>query len=254
MPQAPLARATPAAKRSKTPPDPAPATDTRQLLKRSAQRLFADRGFDGVAVRDIVAASGQRNAASIHYYFGTKEALARELVVDGARRIDAVRIAALDALEAQTPQPTLRQTLDLLVRSSLVPPDEGEEATFLRFIAMLRTNHRALFLDAVGERWNLGFKRLVAHLKRLLPALPPEVLSQRLVFLTIYLGDVLATREAALAETRGKTSFWQQPLAHENLVDTLVGLLQVAPSAETLAALAAVSTATSRRNGPARLG
>jgi AcrR family transcriptional regulator len=62
---------------------------TRDLLKLAARRLFAHRGLDGVSVRDIVLAAGQRNSGSLHYYFGTKENLARELVADGAKLIDS---------------------------------------------------------------------------------------------------------------------------------------------------------------------
>ena len=83
--------------------DPATAApaNTRERIKKTAITLFAQRGIDGVAVRDIVLSSGQRNAASLHYYFGTKEALVRELVLDGATRINERRHAALDALEAR---------------------------------------------------------------------------------------------------------------------------------------------------------
>ena len=49
--------------------------DTRNAIKQAAQRLFATRGIDGVSVREIASAANQRNSGSVHYYFGTKEAL-----------------------------------------------------------------------------------------------------------------------------------------------------------------------------------
>ena len=61
---------------------------TREGLKSAARKLFAERGFDGVTVRDIIQAAGQRNGASLYYHFRTKEALVLELVVDGAKLID----------------------------------------------------------------------------------------------------------------------------------------------------------------------
>ena len=75
--------------------------ETRIRLKEEAQRLFALRGLDGVSVQDIISAAGQRNSASLRYYFGNKLELARELVVDGARLIDEDRQARLDRLEAE---------------------------------------------------------------------------------------------------------------------------------------------------------
>jgi AcrR family transcriptional regulator len=37
----------------------------------SAERLFADHGFDGVSMREI-AANAKAQLALIHYHFGTK--------------------------------------------------------------------------------------------------------------------------------------------------------------------------------------
>src|SRR5882757_6364563 len=126
---------------------------TRDLLKLAARRLFAHRGIDGVSVRDIVDAAGQRNSGSLHYYFGTKEELARELVADGARLIDQRRNTQLDALERDGGPRTLRQVVEILVWPSTDLGGDGgqggHEDTYIRFISMLQMSHRQLFLDAL---------------------------------------------------------------------------------------------------------
>ena len=61
------------------------APGAREQIKLAARRLFAIRGIDGVSVREIVEAAEQKNHGSLAYYFGTKEALVRELVADGAK-------------------------------------------------------------------------------------------------------------------------------------------------------------------------
>ena len=102
---------------------------TRDNMKLAARRLFAQNGIDGVTTRDIVAASEQKNAGSLHYYFGTKEALVRELIVDTAKLIDDRRNASLDQLEAGGGPQTLREVLDVLVFPSLnLGEADGEEA------------------------------------------------------------------------------------------------------------------------------
>ncbi|MFD0388282.1 helix-turn-helix domain-containing protein [Tistrella bauzanensis] len=73
---------------------------TRDRLKMAARRLFSLHGIDAVSVRAIVTAAGMRNGASLHYYFGSKDALVRELVVDAAKRSDRARRLRLDAMEA----------------------------------------------------------------------------------------------------------------------------------------------------------
>ena len=101
---------------------------TRDLLKLAARRLFAHRGLDGVSVRDIVLAAGQRNSGSLHYYFGTKENLARELVSDGAKLIDQRRNSQLDDIERADGPRQLREIIEVLVWPSTgLAGERGEE-------------------------------------------------------------------------------------------------------------------------------
>lgn len=212
---------------------PVATADTRDQLKKVAMRLFAQRGVDGVTVRDIVNASGQRNAASIHYYFGTKEALVRELILDGAQRIDGRRHAALDALEAGERPATLRQVLKALVDSSFAEGDEGA-GSYLQFIAMLRMQHRDVFIDVLDDQWNSAYQRALKWLERYLNHLPRRILKQRLAFMGIYLGAALAEREAAMADPQRQQSSLKGRFTLENLVDTLEAMLIASPSAQTL--------------------
>jgi len=233
------------------PAAPAPEpVETRERLKLAARRLFAQRGIDGVTVRDIVAESGQRNAASIFYYFGAKEALVQELIVDGAKRIDERRNAAFDALERRAARPSLRAVVAALVQTSFNnvdgPDEPTNEQTYLRFIAMLQTNHRDLFLDALDQRWNRGFQRALEHIRRRLPKIAPAIMSQRLVFMSVYLGNVLAAREAALADPSRQASSLRGELAIENLIDTLVAMLAIAPGKATLKTLLTSQSAPAR--------
>ncbi|WP_457424062.1 TetR/AcrR family transcriptional regulator [Roseateles sp. P5_E7] len=57
-------------------PEPLPARDR---LLAEAMRLFAERGFDAVTTREICAAAGV-NPGAIHYHFGDKDGLYREVL------------------------------------------------------------------------------------------------------------------------------------------------------------------------------
>ena len=62
--------------------------DTRTKILRAAARLFAQKGFSGTSVRDIVSAAGE-NVAAIHYHFGSKQKLYRatlEYLLDSFRQ------------------------------------------------------------------------------------------------------------------------------------------------------------------------
>jgi AcrR family transcriptional regulator len=214
---------------------PASQPDTREMLKRTASRLFAERGIDGVAVRDIVAASGQRNAASIHYYFSTKEALIRELVVDGAKAIDTRYHECLDELERRGGEVSTRDVVQAMVRAVISAQPESGEGSYLRFMAGLQLNHRKLVMDAVGKQWRSGYQRVLSQLRGLLSQHPAEIVNQRFVFMTLLLQAAMANWEAAAADPSRGRSAWRTEFAIENLVDTIDAMLLAPSSAATVA-------------------
>ncbi len=64
-------------------------TDKQITILETAEKLFADKGFDGTSVRDI-ADEADINVAMISYYFGSKEKLLESLFT--FRAVDTVRI------------------------------------------------------------------------------------------------------------------------------------------------------------------
>lgn len=177
-------------------------------IKAVALRLFAVRGVDGVSVRQIAKAAGQKNHAALTYHFGSKEALIRELIVDGARAIDERRNAWLDATEAAGGPRTVQETLEGLVRTSVAtqPPDGGE--CYNRFVLGVQIADRALFMDALEGKWNSGYQRCLAHIRRLQPTMSASALNQRLVFMGTALTAIIAARESELANLSRSHRMW----------------------------------------------
>jgi AcrR family transcriptional regulator len=214
------------AKRTAAKPD----AETRHAIKVAARRLFAEHGIDGVSIREIVDLAGQRNGGSVHYHFGSKEALVRELIVDGARLIDDLRNARLDAIAARGNTPTLREIVEILVGPAL----ELGEDTYLQFINSLQIGHRKTFMDALGNQWNAGFRRCLAHIRALLPELPEPLLNQRLVFMDMYMMTAMAAREASLNDPAGAHPFWKTPYVMANFLDSMENLLSAPVSGQTM--------------------
>ena len=73
----------------------ASTTDTKQQLISVAERLFAERGFAGTTVRNVVSEAGA-NLGAVHYHFGSKEELFRAVVAQFAHPIVEQELALHD--------------------------------------------------------------------------------------------------------------------------------------------------------------
>ena len=88
---------------------------TRERLLRAGERLFAERGIDGVRVREINQLAGQRNSSALHYHFGSRDGLLDEIKLSHRTPIEARRIAMLDGLERDGRTDDLRALVETLV-------------------------------------------------------------------------------------------------------------------------------------------
>src|ERR1700760_1185536 len=76
-----------------------PSDRTRTAILSAAERLYADRGFADVTLRDIVAAA-EVNLAAGNYHFGSKDELIAELFVTRSIATNRERLNELKAAEA----------------------------------------------------------------------------------------------------------------------------------------------------------
>ncbi len=97
---------------------------TRERLLDVGERLFAERGLDGVSVREI-AGEAEANLAAVNYHFRGKEGLYEEVI---RRRMAPKRdriISSLEELRARSETPDLeaiiRAVIDAHIRDTLDP-------------------------------------------------------------------------------------------------------------------------------------
>src|SRR5438552_751878 len=73
---------------------------TRTAILAAAERLYAERGFGDVTLRDIVAEANV-NLAAVNYHFGSKDELIAELFVSRSLALNRERLRELRAAEDQ---------------------------------------------------------------------------------------------------------------------------------------------------------
>ena len=213
--------------RSSVAPASSGSEASRARIKETALRLFSERGIDGVSVRDIVSAANMKNGASLHYYFGSKDALIQELIIDCAIRSDVARLERLDALETAGGPKRLADIVRLLIESELSLESPGGDPGQMRFIMALQINHRDLVLAALDNSPHAaGYMRCVDHIRRFLGHMPAEAARDRVVLMYIYIMATMAARESARNAPRGGSGFWNGPGAIETIIATTCGLLE----------------------------
>jgi AcrR family transcriptional regulator len=206
---------------------------TKSQIKAAAQMLFARHGVDAVTVQQIVSAAGQRNNAALHYHFGSKEELIRQLVVDGAAVLDERRRGMLQELERRGGPTSIREILNVLVMPVIELAEDERWRGYIRFTSMLQTSDRKALRAALNNRWNTGYVACFDYLKRMLPP-PAKLIEQRLTLFSIYANAILSAREAALESKSRSDRLWSQSFTIDNMLDTMESMITSPPSQQTL--------------------
>jgi len=215
----------------------ATSEETRNQIKAAAQMLFARHGVDAVTVQQIIDAAGQRNNAALHYHFGSKEELIRQMVVDGAAVLDERRREMLGEIEARGGPKSIREVMLVLMMPVIELGTDERWRGYIRFTSNLQASDPRALRAALNNQWNSGYVACFNYLKQMLP-LPPAVIEQRLSMFAIYANSILSAHEAALESRSSKNSrLWGQPFTIENMIDTLEAAVSCAPSKSTLGKL-----------------
>lgn len=119
---------------------------TRLRLIRAAERLFAHHDIDGVSLRQICAAAGQRNTNAVRYHFGDKERLIEAIFEHRQSEMEPVRAAMLARVPPEGPEPDPPETIDALLAIVIRPPlmiaDPEDRYNYVKLLASYLNRHR----------------------------------------------------------------------------------------------------------------
>jgi AcrR family transcriptional regulator len=159
------------------------ADSSRKKLFASAERLFAERGFNGVSVRDIANDAGV-NSALVGYYFGGKQGLLSEVYTRHCTPLNQERMRLLKQFSQSKAGPTLEHVLEAFIRPSLeVTVDHHGRSNFTRLRAILSGENSALLEKLIAQNFDQSSRIFVEALRRCLPHLKTEDVLWRFHFL-----------------------------------------------------------------------
>lgn len=194
-------------------------TATRLRIIQAAERLYAERGIDGVTLRDIGKAAGQRNTTVVQYHFGGRDGLITAIFTTGSALVETLRAPLVAALPEE---PAFSELAAAVVRPYAATIPQG--SSYVSFLARLIADrqHQAPGADE-RKVWRASYGALVAALDRRLDHLPKAVRQVRS-------GTVVEFTVSALAAHC--RAFPREPLARlafdcyvDDLVDVVAGML-----------------------------
>jgi TetR/AcrR family transcriptional regulator len=116
--------------------------DTESRILEAARRVFTRRGTAGARVQDIAAEAGV-NQALVHYYFGSKEALAERVFFESAGRMLQAMNVVVD------PTLSLEMLIERFVGAYI---DVVRQSPFIPGYVLAETTQNPQRLDALMQR------------------------------------------------------------------------------------------------------
>ena len=209
----------------------APTLDTKERILDTAERLFAEHGFEATSLRAITAAAGA-NLAAVNYHFQSKDSLVHAVIQRRMAPINSQRLALLDACEKSAGDGPL--ALDKITEAFLLPiigAERNELEHFGPILARLYTEPKEFSLGMFERHIRPVSLRFIAAFRRAIPDLPEEDLIWRLHFAVGTITHIVGAPHILRAISGGRCDPSNIPVVLRQLCAFIQGGLQ-SPLAE----------------------
>lgn len=205
------------------------APSTKEQIVLTAERLFAERGLDGVSLRQLGVAAGNGNNSAVQYHFGSKDRLIEAIFEYRLPRLHERR----QMLIAERRPRDLRSWVECYVLPIL---EQGEQAGshYLTFVGMLQHHGRRDVFERLSEEYQASTRAFREHVGALLPHMPEPLRTHRITQAMTFSVHAASDRERASANGEVVLPF---AVHVRDLLDGLVGFLLAPVSPAALAAL-----------------
>jgi AcrR family transcriptional regulator len=159
--------------------------ETRDRIIHAAQKLFAERGFESVSLREITT-NALANVAAVNYHFGSKESLIDEVITYYILPIINERIRLLNEAERkfQIGVVPVEVILDAFMRPFLTVMQESGESRrlFCKFMGRCMTDRSDKIPAQILRLEQRVMKQITVMFSKTLPDVEVEVLTWRMHF------------------------------------------------------------------------
>ena len=203
--------------------------DTANRYLDAAEALFIELGYEGASIGAISARAGM-NKATVVYYWGTKEALFREVCVRRFGPIQAEQMRRFKSC-ARAPKRSRKAALEDILRALVEPPlfmpDERNAETTRLLYGRVLTDPSPTVLKVTAELFHDASMLLLKLIRKRLPDLDDEAFYWRY---TAALGAFVFTqgfgeRVAYAAEFKETTEFKGLKMDWRHAADEIVGFM-----------------------------
>lgn len=162
--------------------DTQPGAQTREKILDAANKLFAERGVEGVSLRELTVKAGV-NIAAVHYHFGSKDGILPELFARSSKPIIKWRLDLLEKVRRHPDgRPYLEDVLEAFLRPAL-QSGRRQNASFVHLRARLALERDEAKRRVLSRTFDGSSRKFLAAIAEALPGIPPGELYWRFHFL-----------------------------------------------------------------------
>ena len=154
-------------------------------LLEAAERLFCEKGFEGVSVRDITGEAGA-NVAAINYHFGSRDGLVLAVMSRYLTPVNTERLARLEAVMRNPSSPAvIEEILEAFLKPLIEQVERSElsERLYCKLLGRIFGEHAVELTGDIERQIKDVIERFVRALGSVLPGLTGEELIWRLHFI-----------------------------------------------------------------------